>query len=229
MPETWAQAVVVLTLVVPGFVYRASWQSVAGPDPARPDFGTRVLHAMVATGMFAGAYAAVLGPVGAGYARSPDRALDDVRGLALAFVVLAIAVPWASARVGFSVVTSTRYRRAAARTLGILRIRSPHQAAPRPWDHAFGRVGDGWVRVQLADGRWLGGWYGARSFASSHPDPRELYVEEAWVLDENGAFTGRLHAPGGTVISCADAIAVDFLPSTRDDRPGARHDREDER
>lgn len=227
MPETWAQAAVVLTLVVPGFVYRASWQAVAGPDPARSDFGTRVLHAMVATALFAGTYAAVFGPAVAGYAREPGQALDDVRGLALTFVALALGVPWASARIAFSVVTSRRYRRLVVRALTALRIRAPHQAAPCPWDHAFGRVREGWVRVQFADGRWLGGWYGARSFASSHPDPRELFVEEAWVVDEDGAFTGRVHAPGGIVIACTDAIAVDFSPSDRDTRPGAEDDRED--
>lgn len=38
---------------------------------------------------------------------------------------------------------------------------------------------------------------------------------------------GRVHAPGGIVIACADAIAVDFSPRARDTRPGAEDDRED--
>lgn len=228
MPETWAQAVVVLTLVVPGFVYRASWQSVAGPDPARPDFGTRVLHAMVATGVFAGVYAAALGPVLAAYARDPASVLDDVRGVALTFLLLGLRLPWASARVTFSVVTSRGCRRVVAGALAALRLRPTHDAAPSPWDHAFGHDRVGWVRVRFADGTWLGGWYGSRSFASSHPEPHELFVEEGWVVDEDGAFTGRVHAPGGMVVRCGDAIAVDFSPSPRDTRPGAEDDRGDD-
>jgi hypothetical protein len=114
-----------------------------------------------------------------------------------------------------------------SRALGALRLRPVREAAPRPWDHAFGHAGAGWVRVRFADGRWLGGWYGARSSASSHPDPHELFVEEAWVVDEDGAFTGRVHAPGGMVIRCADAIAVDFLLNPRDTRSGAEDDDED--
>lgn len=157
MPETWAQAAVVLTLVVPGFVYRASWQSVAGPDPARPDFGTRVLHAMVATGLFGGVYAAALGPAVTQYGSDPALALDDVRGLAVAFLVLALGLPWASARVEFSVASSRRYGLVVSRALGALRLRPVREAAPRPWDHAFGHAGAGWVRVRFADGRWLGG------------------------------------------------------------------------
>lgn len=227
MPETWAQAVVVLTLVVPGFVYRASWQSVAGPDPARPDFGTRVLHAMVATGVFAGSYAVALGPVLARYAREPATALDDVRNVATAFLVLGLGLPWAGARVAYSVASSRRYRDVVARVAVALRLRPTREIAPSPWDHAFGRDHEGWVGVRFPDGRWLGGWYGARSTASSHADPRELFVEEAWVVDDDGAFTGRIHAPGGMVVRCGDAIAVDFLPSARDTRPGADDDRED--
>jgi hypothetical protein len=227
VPETWAQAVVVLTLVVPGFVYRASWQSVAGPDPARPDFGTRVLHAMVATGVFAGSYAAALGPVLAAYAREPATVLDDVRGIALAFLLLGLLLPWAAARVAFAVVSSRRYRDAVARAVTALRLHPGRAAAPSPWDHAFSRLDEGWVRVRFADGRWLGGWYGAHSSASSRPFGRELFVEEAWVVDLDGRFTGRMHAPGGMVIHCSDAIAVDFLPSRRDTRPGARDERED--
>lgn len=226
VPETWAQAAVVLTLVVPGFVYRASWQAVAGSDPGRPDFGTRVLHAMVATGVFAGAYATVLGPVLAAYARDPESVLDDVRGVALAFLLLGTILPWAGARVAFSVVSSRRYRDVVRRVVAVLHLHPSRAAAPSPWDHAFSRLGEGWVRVRFPDGRWLGGWYGALSSASSCRSLRELFVEEAWVLDADGGFTGRIHASGGTVIHCADAIAVDFLPSRRDTRPGA-DDRED--
>lgn len=227
MPESWAQAVVVLTLVVPGFVYRASWQAVAGPDPARPDFGTRVLHAMVATGVFAGAYGALLGPVLANYAREPATVLDDVRGVALAFLLLGLLLPWAGARVAFAVVSSRRYRDVVARAVAVLRLHPSRAAAPSPWDHAFSRLGEGWVRVRFPDGRWLGGWYGAQSSASSRRSFRELFVEEAWVLDADGGFIGQMHASGGMVIHCSDAIAVDFLPSRRDTRPGARDDRED--
>ncbi|TKR26505.1 hypothetical protein FA014_05230 [Cellulomonas hominis] len=227
MPETWVQAAVVLTLVVPGFVYRASWQAVAGPDPARPDFGTRVLHAMVATGVFAGLYATAFGPALVGYAREPGLVLDDLRWLALAFVVLAFGVPWASARVGFSVTSSRRYRDLVTRAGTALRLRAARDAAPSPWDHAFGHIGEGWVRVRFADGRQLGGWYGARSFASSFPDPRELYVEEAWAVDDDGTFVGPVRATGGAVIACGGAIAVDFVSDARDTRPGAEDDRED--
>jgi hypothetical protein len=81
--------------------------------------------------------------------------------------------------------------------------------------------------VRFPDGRWLGGWYGAQSSASARRSFRELFVEEAWVLDADGGFIGQMHASGGMVIHCSDAIAVDFQPSRRDTRPGARDDRED--
>ncbi|MET0435757.1 MAG: DUF6338 family protein [Cellulomonas sp.] len=224
MPETWGQAAVTLTLVVPGFVYRASWQSVAGPDPARPDFGTRVLHAMVATGVFAGAYAAAFVPVLAAYAREPAQALGNARAVGLGFVVLAIALPWLAARLCFWVVRSDRFVLLTARTPPALRRGRPLDHPPSAWDRAFGGAPRGWVRVRFADGRWLGGWYGDDSFATTHPHPPELFVEEGWVVGDDGTFSDVVHAPGGMVIRCADAVAVDFLPCRREDRTGGRDD-----
>jgi len=225
VPESWAQAAVALTLVVPGFVYRASWQSVAGPDPARPDFGTRVLHAMVATGVFAGAYAAAFGPVLARYAHDPSRVLSDPRTAGLGFIGLVIVVPWLTARLCFWVVRGDRFGLLTARTPPALRRGRPLDHPPSAWDRAFGGASRGcWVRVRFADDRWLGGWYGDDSFATTHPHPQELFVEEGWVVQDDGTFSDVVHAPGGMVIRCSAAIAVDFIPGRRDDGPGAHDD-----
>ncbi|GIG37556.1 DUF6338 family protein [Cellulomonas pakistanensis] len=223
MPETWAKAAVVLTLVVPGFVYRASWQSVAGPDPARPDFGTRVLHAIVATATFAGVYGTVLGPALLAVARDPELAVEGARTAAVAFLLLAIGIPWAAARICLALARSRPYRRLVARSLTALRLHPP-RPAPSAWDYAFRRVRSGWVRVRFSDGQWLGGCYGDHSFVSAYPDPQELYVEEGWVVRADGSFTDRLHSPGGMLIDCTAAIAIDFVPADRDTRGGAHDD-----
>ena len=76
MPTTWVQAAVVLTLVVPGFIYQVSRQAVAGPDPEQKEFSTRVLHAIVSTAVFAGVYAVLFGSRVVNYVRAPDRALS---------------------------------------------------------------------------------------------------------------------------------------------------------
>lgn len=56
----------------------------------------------------------------------------------------------------------------------------------------------------------MGGWFGSASFASSFPDPREIYLEVGYEMDAQGSFTGDVSAPDGLYIRCDDARLVDF-------------------
>lgn len=65
--------------------------------------------------------------------------------------------------------------------------------APRAWDHLFGRKADGWVRLRMKSGGWIGGAYadanGRRSYAAGYPEPQDLYLAAAVELDpETGEF-----------------------------------------
>lgn len=216
IPSTWVQVVVILTFVVPGFVYQVSRQAVAGPDPEQQEFATRVLRAIVSTAAFAGVYALLFGTRVVGYIRAPDRALDDVQAVGVAFVVFALLIPWLVAQGWYLLVTSKRYQTALARLQDKLGLRRPYDPTPSAWDFAFGKGEASWVRVRLQDGTWLGGYFGAESFASSFPNPQEIFVEEGWVINEDGTFTEVKHAPNGMIIRCANAVSVDFLPAAPD-------------
>jgi hypothetical protein len=228
VPETWVQATVLLGLVVPGFVYQVSAQTVAGPDPAQSELGTRVLRAIVSTAAFAGGYAALFGRTIVAYVREPALALAEVPALGAQFVVLALLVPWLGARLRHRVVRSSTYRRVVAwRLLAPLHLDHDRNPTPTAWDRAFADRGTGWVRVRMADGRLVGGWYGSRSSSSSYPHPHELDVEEGWQLEHDGAFSPVRSAPGGTVIDCRSAVTVDFIPADRDTAAGGSDEHED--
>ncbi len=216
MPETWTQAAVVLAVVVPGFVYQASRRHVAGPDPEHKEFGARIVYAIVGTAMFAGLYLLVFGRVIRDYVRSPDRVLDDVQAVGVYMVVFAIALPWLAARIWYYVATSEWYRDLGERVTGRLRLRRSWDPTPSAWDFAFSKGRAGWVRVRFPDGRWLGGWFGEDSYATSFPNPQELYLQVGYVVDSDGAFTNVRYAPGGLVIRCTDAVSVDFVPAETD-------------
>jgi hypothetical protein len=54
---------------------------------------------------------------------------------------------------------------------------NPVHATPSAWDYAFARLrGDHFVMVALSDGSTVGGIYGSRSFASSDPTGRDLFL-----------------------------------------------------
>lgn len=52
---------------------------------------------------------------------------------------------------------------------------------PKAWDHFFrNRRKACWVLVHLKGGGLVGGVFSKNSFASSYPDPEDLYLEEVW-------------------------------------------------
>ena len=125
-------------------------------------------------------------------------------------LLLVLALPWIAARLVFYAVTSSLYLKAAAALTERLHLRHQWDPTPSAWDFAFSERKEGWVRVQSSDGAWMGGWFGSSSFASSFPDPREIYLEVGYAMDGQGSFTGDVSAPDGLYIRCDDARLVDF-------------------
>jgi hypothetical protein len=83
--------------------------------------------------------------------------------------------------------------------------------APRAWDHLFGLRPDGWVRLRLKSGAWIGGAYssnddGIDSYAAGYPDEQDLFIAEAYVLDpKTGEFVLDEH---GDLVQTGSAILV---------------------
>ncbi|HDL0240492.1 TPA: hypothetical protein PWK60_004685 [Escherichia coli] len=42
--------------------------------------------------------------------------------------------------------------------------------------------------ITLKNGKKIAGKFGANSFASSAPEPEQIYLEEHWVLNDDGGF-----------------------------------------
>ena len=215
-PQTWAQITVILAAVMPGFVYQVSRRRIAGPDPDEIEFGTRVLRAIMASAVFAGLYAVIFGRPLRGYLRNPDSVIEDVEGLGWLFLLLVVVIPWLAARLAFYLSTSARWLAITARLRDKLHLRRQWDPTPSAWDFAFSTREPGWVRVRTADGTWVGGWFGENSFASSYPDPQELYLEAGYVMAPDGTFTEALSAPSGLFVRCHVAIVVDFIPLEAD-------------
>ncbi len=69
------------------------------------------------------------------------------------------------------------------------------QKPPRAWDYFFAREPDGWMRLKLHTGKWIGGAYGEGSFASGYPESQEILIAEAADIDpDTGEF--RLNTDG---------------------------------
>jgi hypothetical protein len=81
----------------------------------------------------------------------------------------------------------------------------------KPWDYVFGRKESYWVIVHLKDGKRIGGRFDTNSFASSDPAKEQIYLEELWKLDDDGAFVEPVDRSGGIILLEDSMLAVEFF------------------
>lgn len=109
--------------------------------------------------------------------------------LLLAFVGL-LVLPLAISELGRQWRKSRRLRPRFLREAGI----DPGHRVPAGWEQLFlegpgAKEGRGlMLRVTLADGRVVGGFFGDKSLAGYSADTRDLFLEERWALDEEDWF-----------------------------------------
>jgi hypothetical protein len=96
------------------------------------------------------------------------------------------------------------WRRAVQRKLKL----DPTHATRSGWEHFFSQRRECLVRVTLDDGRLVGGFFGENSMAGYTRDGQDIFLEERWVLDEDGWFAGSpsdqtigVYVPGAKIVS----------------------------
>jgi len=183
MPETFQSLAVLVLALLPGALYVWAFERQAGAwgiklsDRLFRFVGfSALLHALLApiTYILWDAFIRS-GRVGSGEA-PPGLwlALVGYVGLPLAF--------------GSLIGRGTRTRKAWAK------IFTGPDPAPRAWDHLFAATPDGWIRLHLKSGIWLGGAFvrrpdGSRSYAAGYPEDQDLFLLEAVEVDpETGSF-----------------------------------------
>jgi hypothetical protein len=81
----------------------------------------------------------------------------------------------------------------------------------KPWDYVFGKRDPFWIIVHLQNGQKIGGRFDVESYASSDPAEEHIYLEEVWVLDEEGRFLSRVERSRGIIIMKDEIRAVEFF------------------
>lgn len=86
----------------------------------------------------------------------------------------------------------------------------PHPTG-RAWDYFFGLQQPAWVIITLKDGKKIGGKFSQASFASSAPNPEQLYLEENWVINEEGGFERPRNETLGILVLSKDIEIIEFF------------------
>ncbi|MEU2961209.1 DUF6338 family protein [Streptomyces albidoflavus] len=201
-PSTVLQLALLVLVVLPGAVYQFLRERFRGPVPGERDLGERVLRAVVASVILDSLYVLVAGPQMVRLVRNGGGAGWDVvaerpRLASLVALALFVLVPAAAA----GGVSAWERRR----------LRARYRSTPTAWDHMFLSHGSCFVRARLTDGTWVGGWYGNASYATSYPQPPELFLESAWRMNQDGSFDSRTDRTAGLHVRADNIDVLELL------------------
>lgn len=96
------------------------------------------------------------------------------------------------------------------RTTEMFQKNAPHPTL-KPWDYVFGKRQAYWVIVNLKNGTKIAGKYDSNSFVSSAPAEEQLYLEEHWVLNEDGGFERPRETTEGVIILSDEILYVELF------------------
>ena len=213
VPSTVGQLMIALLLVLPGTVYQVARARFRGPTPDDSSATNRILRALAFSAGLDAIYVLLVGRYLVGLVSdsagdvSAAALRDQLWVVGLWALFLLVIVP--AALAGVSAALVRWMPRIRNKWSWIPRL--SYDPTPRSWDFAFSGIEPCYVRVQLTDGAWLGGWYGSGSFASSYPEPRELFIEKAYKMNADGAFDGELAGNRGIYVRCEEIRSVEFL------------------
>ncbi len=87
---------------------------------------------------------------------------------------------------------------------------APHPTR-KPWDYVFSKRKWHWVIITLTNGEKIGGKYANNSFSSSAPAKEQVYLEEAWVLNNDGGFERPRNNTEGIIIVSDEISTVELF------------------
>lgn len=210
VPNSGAQLLIILLFIIPGSVFQAVRGRLRGPTPADRDVSGRIVRALAVSVLLNALYLAALGGSATNTINHVTGASssDFSRGDGWLAVTLLFVVPAALAFLDYFSI--------GLRDRSLSKLKVLYDPTPGAWDFAFSRDEPCFIRILTGEGRWVGGWFSGASFAASYPEPLEIYIERAWILDEDGRFSAEQEPPAGIYVRCDDAQVVEFIADSPD-------------
>lgn len=225
IPTTAFSLGVFLLLVVPGIVYsrvRVASVGYRGPDLTAAGQG---LDALFISVLFDAVYLAIYGSVALAVPGLPTvQQLAGRYPLAsgAAAIVLFLITPAA--------VSAATHRIEWLPTLwGPSWLRRPslanaYRSTPSGWDHnALTNTQEpSFVRVRLADGVWVGGWFATDSYMSTYPVAPDLFVESEWRMSPDGRFEEKIPNSRGVWVALPPGTVVEWVEAPTEEGPDGK-------
>lgn len=220
----WQQALTLLLIIVPGFVYQGMRSQLRGPRPEDRELGIRIVRALAVSGFLALFYVGVLGEWLIDTMMRPDFGfqkghLYHPQVTAWTLIILIFIIPIVGAFLADVASTFLLFEKITQSLYKALRIAdkmSRYDPTPTAWDYASTELHEGFIRVWTKDQTWVGGFLGEKSYLSGYPESREIFLQQAWELKEDGSFVEPVKGSKGVWIRCDDAQLVQFLEQVED-------------
>ncbi|MCA1746061.1 MAG: DUF6338 family protein [Bacteroidales bacterium] len=138
------------------------------------------------------------------YLKITEMEINRTGYLYLWFSIIFIGPALFGAIIGMFIKTD-----AMRKLLHHLRI-NPVHAIPSAWEWKFYNMGECLILVTLKDDTKFAGYCGKRSFFSSDPLERDLYIEKIYSLGEN--YEWRNEGEHGVLIKHDEVKTIEFFP-----------------
>lgn len=87
---------------------------------------------------------------------------------------------------------------------------SYYASVPTAWDWVATQPQGRMIRVTLPDGRRVGGFYGPGSYASTYPEPRDIFISHQYQMDSDGSLSEPAEGAAGMWLRISDEHIVEF-------------------
>lgn len=212
-PTTVTGLLIFLLFVVPGFVYQAVRISVRGRLPFDLELSTRIVRAVVTSGIFGLVYLFILGETLIDAAHGTGYGFQHPRVGALLALLAGIIIPASLALVPvpqWAWIENLRSK---------LPETTRYDFTPTAWDKAFQSAGDVFIRVLTNDDQWIAGYYGSASYATSYPEPHQLFLEKAFEVSSDGTIGAEIEGTAGVIIDCTRIQLLQLVNSAESEGP----------
>jgi hypothetical protein len=215
LPSTVTQLLITLTFVVPGFVYQSVRITFRGRLPTDVELSTRLVRAIVTSAISALVYLAACGGWILDTAVDEDALIKDIRWNAAYAFAGGFAIPAAAAAVaGLMRVPDRRpFKTLQSKLAEIPRYDSTATA----WDKVFQNREPAFIRILNSEGRWIAGYFGTDSYATSYPEAHEVFLERGHHIDENGVIGDEIAGSQGCIVNCVDLQLLEVLAPATDE------------
>ncbi|MFS0717119.1 DUF6338 family protein [Arthrobacter sp. 1P04PC] len=223
LPTSVYGVTALILLVIPGVSFSTARTLLIGHRNIDTTIGVRILEAVFASVVFDCLYAIVFGNLFTfDDLRDPDFVLKNVGLLGLLVLALLITVPCVVALLIFGTTTKVQITRGPLKGRTIPVLTRSYESTPTAWDKEAQRIESGrFVRVRLEDGAWVGGWFSTRSFLSTYPQPRDIFIESQYEMTDDGVFGQKIDGTAGVWLAVTEKCVIEWVasaPSSEDER-----------